>query len=171
ATEALKRAIALDPKAPGAQLMFAQLQADQGNLDEAVKAVKADVAADPTNKERDAMFLLGLGNTAFKAGSASKRAEDFKKAIPLLQASEEINPSANAKFLIAAAAYSILGPSTQDGKNWKCADARAAEVNLTLITTNMPGGGSVSPDFAKQVLGNVPQMQQYIDAQNKRLCK
>ncbi|MEO6526054.1 MAG: tetratricopeptide repeat protein, partial [Gemmatimonadaceae bacterium] len=41
ATEALKRAIALDPKAPGAQLMFAQLQADQGNLDEAVKAVKA----------------------------------------------------------------------------------------------------------------------------------
>jgi Flp pilus assembly protein TadD len=171
ATEALKRALALDPKAPGAQLLYAQLSADQGNVDEAVKAVKADVAADPTNKERDANFLLGLGQAAFKAGQASKKAEDYRKAIPLLQASDEVNPSANAKFILAASAYSILAPSLQEGKNWKCADVRAAEGNLALITANMPAGGSVSPDFAKQVLGNVPQLQQYIDAQSKRLCK
>ncbi|HEV7994134.1 MAG TPA: tetratricopeptide repeat protein [Gemmatimonadaceae bacterium] len=171
AIASLENALRIDPKAPGAQMLRAQLLADQGKVDEAVAAVKADVAADASNKERDAQFLLSLGNQAFKAGQASKKPEDFQRAIGLLQASEELNGSANAKFLLAASAYQALAPSLQEGKSWKCTDAKTADNYLTLITTNMPGGGSVSPDFAKQVLGAVPQLQQYISAQNKRLCK
>jgi tetratricopeptide (TPR) repeat protein len=105
AVDALKRALALDPKAPGAQLLYAQLSSDQGNYDEAVKAVKADVAADPTNKDRDAGFLLGLGNAAYRAGNASNKPEDLKKAVALLQGSDEINPSVNAKFLLGVSAF------------------------------------------------------------------
>jgi len=152
-------------------MLRATLLADKGQVTEAIAAVKADVAADPTNKDRDAQFLLGLGNTAFKAGQASKKPEDYQRAIGLLQASDELNASANAKFLLAASAYQALAPTLADGKNWKCADVRSAETNLNLITTNMPGGGSVSPDFAKQVLASVPQLQQYVSAQSKRLCK
>jgi tetratricopeptide (TPR) repeat protein len=171
AQASLKRALAIDPKAVGAPLLLAQISSDLGQTDQAIAAIKADVAADPTNKERDAQFLLSLGNTAFKAGQASKKPDDFKKAIPLLQASDEINPSANAKFLLAVSAWSVLGPSLQEGKSWKCADARAAEGYLTLVSTNMPGGGSVMPSAAQQILGAVPGAQQYVDAQSKRLCR
>jgi tetratricopeptide (TPR) repeat protein len=171
AIQSLRKGLELDPKAPGANLLLAQMNADTGKLDEAIAAVKADVAADPTNKERDAQFLLGLGSTAYKAGVASKKPEDFQKAIKLLQGSDEINPSANAKFFLAVSAYQALAPSLQQGKNWKCADARSAEALLTLVSTNMPGGGSVSPEAAGQIMGAVPQAQQYIDAQSRRLCK
>jgi predicted Zn-dependent protease len=171
AIQSLRKGLELDPKAPGANLLLAQLNADTGKLDEAVAAVKADVAADPTNKERDATFLLGLGNQAFRAAQATKKSEDYQKAIPLLQASDEMNPSANAKFLLAASAYQALAPTLQEGKSWKCDDARKAEGLLTIVSTNMPGGGSVSAEFASQVMKAVPQVQQYVDAQTKRLCK
>jgi tetratricopeptide (TPR) repeat protein len=171
AIQSLRKGLELDPKAPGANLLLAQLNVDTGKLDEAIAAVKADVAADPTNKERDATFLLGLGNQAFKAAQATKKSEDYQKAIPLLQASDEMNPSANAKFLLAASAYQALAPTLQEGKSWKCDDARKAEGLLTIVSTNMPGGGSVSAEFASQVMKAVPQVQQYVDAQSKRLCK
>jgi tetratricopeptide (TPR) repeat protein len=171
AIQSLRKGLELDPKAPGANLLLAQMNVDTGKLDEAIAAVKADVAADATNKERDAQFLLGLGSNAYKAGVASKKPEDFQKAIKLLQGSDEINPSPQAKFFTAVSAWQILAPSLQQGKSWKCADARAAEANLTLVSTNMPGGGSVSAEAAGQIMGAVPQAQQYIDAQNKRLCK
>ena len=171
AIASLRKGLELDPKAPGANLLLAQMNVDTGKLDEAIAAVKADVAADPTNKERDAQFLLGLGSNAYKAGVASKKPEDFQKAITLLQASDEVNASPQAKFFLAVSAWQILAPSLQQGKSWKCADVRAAEANLTLVSTNMPGGGSVSPEAAGQIMGAVPQAQQYIDAQTKRLCK
>ncbi|HEU4703040.1 MAG TPA: tetratricopeptide repeat protein [Conexibacter sp.] len=171
AIASLRKGLELDPKAPGANLLLAQMNVDTGKLDDAVAAVKADVAADPTNKERNAQFLLGLGSTAYRAGVASKNPADFQKAIKLLQASDEINPSANAKFFTAVSAWQVLAPSLQQGRNWKCADVRAAEANLTLVSSNMPGGGSVSPEAAGQIMSAVPQAQQYIDAQTKRLCK
>ena len=171
AIQSLRKGLELDPKAPGANLLLAQMNVDTGKLDEAIAAVKADVAADASNKERDAQFLLGLGSNAYKAGVASKKPEDFQKAIKLLQASDEINASPQAKFFTAVSAWQVLAPSLQQGKSWKCADARAAEANLTLVSTNMPGGGSVSAEAAGQIMGAVPQAQQYIDAQSKRLCK
>jgi len=171
AIASLRKGLELDPKAPGANLLLAQMNVDTGKLDEAIAAVKADVAAEPANKERDAQFLLGLGSNAYKAGVASKKPEDFQKAIKLLQASDEINPGPQSKFFLAVSAWQVLAPSLAQGKSWKCTDAQAAEANLTLVSANMPGGGSVSPDAAGQIMGAVPQAQQYIDAQTKRLCK
>jgi tetratricopeptide (TPR) repeat protein len=171
AIASLRKGLELDPKAPGANLLLAQMNVDTGKLDEAIAAVKADVAADATNKERDAQFLLGLGSTEYKKGVASKKPEDFQRAIRLLQGSDEINPTPQAKFFTAVSAWQVLAPSLQQGKSWKCADAHAAEGNLTLVSSNMPGGGSVSPEAAGQIMGAVPQAQQYIDAQVKRLCK
>jgi tetratricopeptide (TPR) repeat protein len=171
AITSLRKGLELDPKAPGANLLLAQMSVDTGKLDEAIASVKADVAADATNKERDAQFLLGLGSNAYKAGVASKKPEDFQKAIKLLQGSDEINPSAQAKFFLAVSAWQVLAPSLQPGKNWTCAAVRAAESNLTLVSTNLPGGGSVCREGAGLIMGAVPQAQQYIDAQTKRLCK
>jgi tetratricopeptide (TPR) repeat protein len=172
ATDALKRALALDPKAPGAQLLYAQLSADQGNVDEAIKAVQADVAADPTNKERNAAFLLGLGSNAYKAGVASKKPEDFKKAIGLLTASDAINPGAQAKFFLGVSGYQLLAPTAARLQTSKsCADAKEAANYLAIVNTNMPAGGSVQPEAAKQIMGAVGQYQTFIDASAKRYCK
>jgi len=171
AIASLRKGLELDPKAPGANLLLAQMNVDTGKLDEAVAAVKADVAADPTNKERNAQFLLGLSNQAYRAAAASKKPEDFQKALKLAQGSDEINPSPQAKFFAGISGWQLLAPSLQQGKNWKCADVREAEANLTVVTTMMPGGGSVDAATASQIMGAVPQAQQYIDAQTRRLCK
>ena len=171
AIASLRKGLELDPKAPGANLLLAQMNVDTGKLDEGVAAVKADVAADPTNKERNAQFLLGLANQAYRAAAASKKPEDFQKALKLALGSDEINPSPQAKFFAGISAYQVLAPTLQQGKNWKCADARAAEANLTIVSTNMPGGGSVDAGTASQIMSAVPQAQQYIDAQSKRLCR
>jgi tetratricopeptide (TPR) repeat protein len=171
AIASLRKGLELDPKAPGANLLLAQMNVDTGKLDEAIAAVKADVAADPTNKERNAQFLLGLGSNAYRAAAASKKPEDFQKAMKLSQASDEMNPSPQAKFIAAVAAWQLLAPSLQQGSKWRCDDVRAAEANLTVVSTMMPGGGSVDAATAGQIMGAVPQAQQYIDAQTKRLCK
>jgi hypothetical protein len=42
---------------------------------------------------------------------------------------------------------------------------------LTLIGTNMPSSSWVSPEAAGQIMGTLPQAQQYVVGQVKRLCK
>jgi hypothetical protein len=168
----LERALQVDPKANGASLLLAQISADLGNVDDAVKAVKADVAADATNKDRDAQFLLGLGSTAYRTANTSKAPADYKKALTYLQASDELNPSANAKFFTAVSAFSLLQQSaTELQKTKSCDDAKASADYLAIVNTNMPGGGSVSPDAAKQILGAVGQYQAFVDASVKKYCK
>lgn len=172
ARASLQRALEIDPKAAGANLLLAQIEADLGNAEDAVKAVRADVAADATNKDRDAQFLLGLGNSAYKAAAASKKPEDFTRAVALLKASDEISPSANAAFLAAVSGYSLAthyGTQLQTTKT--CADARAGQEALALVTTYMPRGGSVNPEIAKQILGAANQYQAFFDASAKRYCK
>jgi tetratricopeptide (TPR) repeat protein len=168
----LERALQVDPKAQGANLLLAQLSADLGATDDAIKAVKADVAIDPTNKERDAVFLLGLGQAAYKAAVASKKPEDFQKAITLLKASDEINPSANAAFLTGVSAFSQLQQTATTLQTSKtCNDAKAAADQLALTNTSMMRGGSVNADAAKQILGAVGQYQAFVDASVKKYCK
>jgi tetratricopeptide (TPR) repeat protein len=172
AIASLENALRIDPKAPGANMLRAQLLSDQGKVDEAVASVKADVAADTSNKARDAQFLLGLGNQSYRAAVASKKPDDYKKALALNLASDQINPTPQAKFLSAISAYQILAPILQDlAKSKSCTDARAASGYLDVVSTNMPGGGSVDAATAQQILGAVPQSKAYVDAQVKRLCK
>jgi tetratricopeptide (TPR) repeat protein len=171
AQESLRRALALDPNAKNANMLRAQIFVGMNQVDSAVAAVKADVAADANNKERDAQYMLGLASTSYRAAAASKKPEDFQKAMQLAQGSDEMNPSPQAKFIAAVAAWQQLAVSLQQGKNWKCADVQAASNNLNVVSTLMPGGGSVDAATAGQIMNAVPQAQQYVDAQNKRLCK
>ncbi len=168
----LERALQVDPKVSGANLLLAQISADVGASADAIKAVQADVAADPSNKERDAQFLLGLGNAAYRAANTSKKAEDFKKALTFLQASDAMNATPNAKFLVSVSAFSLLQQSAAElQKSKTCNDAKESAEYLALVNTNMPAGGSVSPDAAKQILGAVGQYQAFVDASVKRYCK
>jgi tetratricopeptide (TPR) repeat protein len=173
AVQSLHQALAIDPKAPGLQMLLAQLYVDQNQPDSAVAAVKADVAADASNKTRDAAFLVSLGGAAYKAAEGTKKPEDYMKAVTLLQASDEIEPSANAKFFLGVSAFRLLAAAAPElqKKTATCADAKAAGNYLSMINTNMPQGGSVSPETAKQILGAAGQYQAFIDARTKQVCK
>jgi predicted Zn-dependent protease len=172
AKASLQRAIEIDPKAPGANLLLAQMYSDLNQPDSAVAAVKADAAADPSNKERDAQFLLSIGNTAYKSAVASKNIADFQKALGILQASDAMSASPNAKFLSAVSAFSVLQQLGSTLPNTKsCTDAKLGQDMLTVVSANMPQGGSVSPEAAKQILGAVPQYQTFFDGSVKRYCK
>jgi lipopolysaccharide biosynthesis regulator YciM len=172
AKQSLDNALAIDPKAPGAPLLLMQIDYDLGAADDAVKVAKADVAADASNKDRDAAFLLGLGQQAYKAGVASKKPEDFKKAVTLLKASDEISPSANAKFLNGVSGFSLVqyyGTTLQSTKT--CADAKEGQDAALIVNTNLPGGGGVNPDAAKQIMTAMPQYSTFFDASAKKYCK
>ncbi|MDQ6633129.1 MAG: hypothetical protein M3Z10_00015, partial [Gemmatimonadota bacterium] len=168
AKKSLDEALAIDPKLSGASQLAIQIDNDLGMVDDAVKVAKADTA----NKDRNAAYLLSLGQQAYKAGVASKKPEDFKKAVTLLKASDEISPSDNAAFLSAVSGFSLVqnyGTSLQSTKT--CADAKEGQDAALIVTTYMPRGGKVSPDAAKQILTAMPQYSTFFDASAKKYCK
>jgi lipopolysaccharide biosynthesis regulator YciM len=172
AKASLDRALEVDPKIAGANLLKAQICYDLGDVACAVASVKADVAADATNKERDAGFLLGIGQAAYKKGVESKKSDDFETAVTLLKASDEINPSPAAAFLTAVSGFSLVqyyGTTLQSSKT--CADAKAGQDALLLVNTYMPRGGSINAEAAKQILGAAPQYQAFFDGSAKKYCK
>ena len=172
AKASLERALQIDPKVPGANMLLAQISNDLGSTDAAIKAVKADVAADPSNKDRDAQFLLQFGSAAYKAAVASKKPEDFSRAITLLKASDEMNPSPQAAFFTAVAAFAELQIAAETlPKSKSCEEFRSAADLLTTVSANMPRGGSFNAEAAKQILGAVPQFQAFIDGSIKKFCK
>ena len=172
AKASLERALQIDSKVNGANYLLASIAAEMGRADDAIKYAKADAATDAANKPRDAAVLLQLGNTQYKAAVASKSADDYKKAIPFLQASDEMAPSANAKFLLAVSAFQALASSTDMLRASKsCDEFKAANDLLVIVNVNMPAGGSVDPNTAKAVLNGAAQFQPFIDGSIKKFCK
>jgi tetratricopeptide (TPR) repeat protein len=164
----IDKALAIDPKVQGGTQLAIQINADLGLVDDAVKVAKADT----DNKDRDAAYLLSLGQQAYKAGVASKKPEDFKKAVVLLKGSDDISPSDNAAFLTAVSGFSLAqnyGTVLQASKT--CADAKEGQDAALLVNTYMPRGGKVSPDAAKQILTAMPQYSTFFDASAKKYCK
>ena len=172
AKASLDRALEVDPKIAGANMLKAQICYDMGDIPCAVESVKGDVAADATNKERDAGYLLGIGQAAYKKGVESKKPEDFQNAVTLLKASDEINPSDAAAFLTAVSGFSIAQHyGTQLPTTRTCADAKAGQDAVLLVSTYMPRGGKINAAAAGQILGAVPQYQKFFDGSAKTYCK
>jgi tetratricopeptide (TPR) repeat protein len=172
AKSTIERALQIDPKIPGGNMLVAQISNDLGATDDAIKAVKADVAADPANKDRDAQYLLQMGQLAYKAfTTTSKTPENYKKAMDYLKASDEVNPTAAAKFYSGVAAFAMLQIQFETlPQSRACDDFKAANDLLTLISVNMMQGGPVQPAAAAQILGGLPQYQKYVDASITKLC-
>jgi tetratricopeptide (TPR) repeat protein len=168
AKTSIDKALAIDPKVQGGTQLAIQINNDLGLVDDAVKVAKADTE----NKDRDAAYLLSLGQQAYKAGVASKKPEDFKKAVVLLKGSDDISPSDNAAFLAAVSGFSLAqnyGTVLQASKT--CADAKEGQDAALIVNTYMPRGGKVSPDAAKQILTAMPQYSTFFDASAKKYCK
>ncbi len=169
----LEKALALDPKTPAVNYLLAQVSADMNNLDDALKYARADAAADPANKARAAQIPLAAGGTLYKAATVSKSAADFKKALAVFQAADEIQPSPQAKFFIAASALQTVANSTdalQKGKS--CDEFKAANDLLTTANIDIVQGAAFNKEGAGQIMGAAQQLGPFIEGNLKNLkCK
>ncbi|MGI8765549.1 MAG: tetratricopeptide repeat protein [Gemmatimonadaceae bacterium] len=174
AADIVRRAVAAKPNDPQALLLLADTYA-QANQPDSVGAVLQRAATLPgADKNIIAQYALVQGNNAYKAANASKDRADFQRAIKLLQLSDQIQGSTDAKFLTGAAAFSIAQSAANDANTQKsCPLAQTAQTNLNLAAAGLQAGSTDDKykAAATQYLTYVPQFRPAIDAQVKKFCR
>lgn len=173
AADIIKRAVAARPNDPQAQLLLADTYAKANQPDSVATVLERAASLPGADKSTIAQYALGQGNDAYKAANASKDRADFQRAIKLLQLSDRVQPSTDAKFLTGAAAFSIAQSAATDANAQKsCTLAQTAHDALNLAATGLQAGATDDKykAAAAQYLTYVPQFRPAIDAQVKKFC-
>jgi tetratricopeptide (TPR) repeat protein len=171
ALEAAKKAVAANPKNPQGYFLLATIQGALNQYDDVANTLNQAKAngADPTGLSQ---IALQQGSNAYKAGQGSKDRADFQRAIKFLQLSDQLQPSADAKFLLGASAFSLGQSATIDANERRSCDlAKMAREAFTLAQLNLPAGGQKYPNEAAQLLTAIPQFTPAVDNEIKRFCK
>jgi tetratricopeptide (TPR) repeat protein len=171
ALEAAKRAVAANPKSAQGYYLLAGIQGDLSQYDDIVNTLNQAKlnGADPTSLSQ---IALQQGSNAYKAGQGSKDRADFQRAIKFLQLSDQLQSSADAKFLLGASAFSLGQSATIDANEKRSCDlARMARDAFNLASMNLPAGGQKYPNEAAQLLTAIPQFTPAVDNEVKRFCK
>jgi tetratricopeptide (TPR) repeat protein len=119
-----------------------------------------------------APFVLKLGSDAYKAGNVSKKRDDLQKAVELLTLADQLDASADAKFLAGASSFLIGQSAVNEAQDTKsCTLARLAKDSFSKAQDLVPAGLQSYPDAAKQLLTAIPQFTPAVDDQVRRFCK
>ena len=109
---------------------------------------------------------------AFKQAQDSKAVADYEKALALAQEADKLSPSPTSKFFVGVSSFQIGIGALQDAQKPKsCPLARKAQDMMLLTQTNMPQGGSVDANVARQILGYVAQYAPVADQMVQQFCK
>lgn len=171
ALDAAKRAVAANAKNPQAYYLLASIQGDLKQYDEIANTLNQAKTngADPAVLSQ---IALQQGSNAYKDGQASKDRADFQRAIKFLQLSDQLQTSADAKFLLGASAFSLGQSATIDANEKRSCDlARMAREAFNLASLNLPAGGQKYPNEAAQLMTAIPQFTPAVDNEVKRFCK
>jgi len=171
ALDAAKRVIAANPKNSSGYFLLATVQDSLDRYDDIVTTLQnaRNNGVDPSSL---AQLALKQGSDAYKAGVQSKDRADYQRAIKFLQLSDQLQSSADAKFLLGASAFSIGQSATTDANDKRsCELARMARDAFTLAQANLPAGGQKYPNEAAQLLTAIPQFTPAVDNEIKRFCK
>jgi tetratricopeptide (TPR) repeat protein len=171
AVDAAKRAVAADSKNAQGYYLLATIQGALNQYDDVVATLNTAKmnGADPNVLSQ---LALQQGSNAYKAGQASKDRADFQRAIKFLQLSDQLQSSADAKFLLGASAFSLGQSATIDANEKKSCDlARTARDAFNLASMNLPAGGQKYPTEAAQLMTAIPQFTPAVDNEVKRFCK
>jgi tetratricopeptide (TPR) repeat protein len=171
ALDVAKRAVAANPKNPAGYFLLATIQGALNQYDDVSNTLNQAKAAgaDPTALSQ---IALQQGSNAYKAGQGSKDRADFQRAIKFLQLSDQLQSSADAKFLLGASAFSLGQSATIDANEKRSCDlARTARDAFNLASINLPAGGQKYPNEAAQLLTAIPQFTPAVDNEIKRFCK
>jgi tetratricopeptide (TPR) repeat protein len=105
ADEQLRRALALDPRLPQANLLLGQNAVFRNRLAEGIEFFRKELAINPGN-----------ATALYRLGEAYSRQPDWDKAIPALQQSLWINPYFSGPYIVLGRAYLAKGqPATAEG--------------------------------------------------------
>ena len=171
ALDAVNKVLAADPKNAQAYFLKAQIQSGLNQSSEMMQTLQTAKAngADPGALSQ---LALKAGSDAYKAGQASKDIADFQRAIQFLQLSDQLQSSADAKFLLGASAFSVGQTATISANEKRsCELARTARDAFNLASMNLPAGGQKYPNEAAQLLTAIPQFTPAVDNEVKRFCK
>ena len=171
ALEAAKRAVAANPKSPQAYYLLATIQGAVNQYDDVANTLN-QAKANGADATALSQIALQQGSNAYKAGQGSKDRADFQRAIKFLQLSDQLQSSADAKFLLGASAFSLGQSATIDANEKRSCDlARMARDAFNLASINLPAGGQKYPNEAAQLLTAIPQFTPAVDNEVKRFCK
>jgi tetratricopeptide (TPR) repeat protein len=171
ALDAVNKVLAADVKNANAYFLKAQIQAALNQNDELATTLQT---ARTNGVDPGALSQLALkaGSDAYKAGQASKDIADFQRAIRFLQLSDNLQSSADAKFLLGASAFSVGQTATISANDKRsCELAKTARDAFNLASINLPAGGQKYPNEAAQLLTAIPQFTPAVDNEVKRFCK
>lgn len=171
ALDAAKRAVGANAKNPQAYYLLASIQGDLKQYDDIANTLNQAKlnGADPAVLSQ---IALQQGSNAYKDGQASKDRADFQRAIKFLQLSDQLQTSADAKFLLGASAFSLGQSATIDANEKRSCDlARMAREAFNLASLNLPAGGQKYPNEAAQLMTAIPQFTPAVDNEVKRFCK
>ncbi len=176
AVDVLKRAIAANPNNPQALLLLADsyAQSTPPQYDSIAALLQRAAALPGADKSTIAQYALGQGNNMYKAANASKDRNQFLAAIKMLQLSDNIQPSVDAKFLTGVSAFSVAQSAYNEANTAKsCQLAQMAQQNLTIAQSGLQAGASDDKykAAASQFLPVIAQFLPASAAQVKKFCK
>ncbi len=176
AVDILKRAIAANPNNPQALLLLADsyAQATPPQYDSVAAVLQRASVLAGADKATIAQYALGQGSNMYKAANASKDRAQFLAAIKMLQLSDGIAPSVDAKFLTGVSAFSVAQTAYNEANTGKsCPLAQMARDNLALAQTGLQAGAADDKykTAATQFLPVIGKFRPAADAQVKNFCK
>jgi tetratricopeptide (TPR) repeat protein len=170
AVEAMKRAVALDPKVENGYLFIVVRHAEMNQPDSA-KAWAEKALAAGTDKSMIGNALLANVTPAFQKAQASKTREDWREALRLSQAVEAMAPTENSAFFTGVAAFQVGLDALQNlNKSKSCAEANLIDEMFTITQTTLPRGGRVDANTAGQIMGVLGQVMPELPKYKKALC-
>jgi tetratricopeptide (TPR) repeat protein len=170
---ALRKAVALDPKTEGANLMIAQAFGDMNQPDSMVAFLKAAEAAGDS-KETIGGMALTQGNKMYREWNAQnpKVPDNALPILAILEYSDKVNATPTAKFLQGVINL-VMGQAllTSNAEAKSCEVANRASDALVNANMLIPQGARAFPDQAGQLMQALQQFTPYADSQKKALCK
>jgi tetratricopeptide (TPR) repeat protein len=182
ALEAARRAAQVDPKSTNAWLFVIVTQNELNQPDSAIATAQKAVASG-ANKDSLGTALLGsIAGPAMKKAQDSKARADWEAALKASQAVDAVAPSAQSKFYVGVAAYSVgadavtnvqkLYKGSKAEKAQACAEDKVAEDSFATAAIALPAGGSVSPETAGQIMNALGQYTTFVSQVKAALhCK
>jgi tetratricopeptide (TPR) repeat protein len=171
ALTAVNRALAINPKVDGGYAQKALILGGM-NMPDSVLATIRTAAAGGGDKKTLAQVALKTGSDSYKAGNASKNRADLQRAVEFLLLSDQLDGSADAKFLAGASAFLVGQSAVNEAQDTKsCTLARLAKDSFATAQENVPAGLQSYADAAKQLLTAIPQFTPAVDDQIRRFCR
>ena len=171
ALAAVNRALAVNPRVEGGYAQKALILGAM-NMPDSVLVTLRTAAAAGADKAMLAQVALKTGSDAYKAGNASKNRTELQRAVEFLLLSDQLDGSADAKFLAGASAFLVGQSAVNEAQETNsCTLARLAKTSFDTAQENVPAGLQSYADAAKQLLTAIPQFTPAVDDQIRRFCR